>query len=160
MAIFYLDASANAKIYFQNEIGVDFVLELLVSPSPSDRFFTSTLSIVEVKAAISRRINDMDDRASLLATHDREVHQLFELLPVSLGIITRAGEVAENYRLRAGDAIHLASALSVAATVDTSQAFMVSSDIELLEASEAAGLGALDPQVDDALGRLNEIRER
>ena len=158
MAIFYLDASANAKLYFQNELGVDFMLELLVSPSAEDIFFTSTLSIVEVKAAISRRINEIDDRASLLAAHDRDVYQLFELLPVSLGIITRAGEVAENYRLRAGDAIHLASALSVAATVDTSQVFMVSSDAELLDASEEAGIGALDPQADGAADSLRQFR--
>ena len=157
MATFYSDASAIAKLYLQDEIGVDFVLELLGSPSSDDRLFTSSLSIVEVKAAISRRIDSADDRAVLLRLYDRDVRELLSLLPVDDDIIMGAGAVAERHRLRTGDAIHLATAMDIAN--DFQQVFMVSSDIELLEASEAAGLGALNPQVDDALGRLNEIRD-
>ena len=32
--------------------------------------------------------------------------------------------------------------------------FMVSSDTELLEASDVAGIGALDPQTDDAVSQF------
>ena len=159
MPPFYLDASAITKLYLPGERGVDFVVQLLESQFPDDRFFTSGLSIVEVKSAISRRIDSLTDRAELLAMYDYDVHEVFEILPVSDDIIIRAGAVTEDYRLRAGDAIHLATALSIAATVDDSQVFMVSSDVELLEASEAAGIGALDPQVDDATGSLRQIRE-
>ena len=138
---------------------MDFVVQLLESQFPDDRFFTSGLSIVEVKAAISRRIDSLTDRAELLAMYDDDVHEIFEILSVSDDIIIRAGAVTEDYRLRAGDAIHLASALSVAAFIDSSQVFLVSSDAELLEASEAAGIGALDPHADDAMGSLRQIRE-
>ena len=65
--------------------------------------------------------------------------------------------VVENHRLRAGDAIHLAAALSIAATT-VSQVFMVSSDTELLEASDAAGISVLDPQATDAMVSLRQIR--
>ena len=115
MAAFYLDASAIAKLYLPGELGVDFVIQLLELRSPEDRVFTSGLSIVEVKAAISRRIESPTDRAELLAMYDDDAHEMFKLLPVSDDIIIRAGAVTEDYRLRAGDAIHLATALSVAA---------------------------------------------
>ena len=159
MAVFYQDASAIAKLYLRNEIGVDFVLELLGSPSPDDRFFTSALSIVEVKSAISRRIDRPNARSVLIAAYDGDVYEMFEVLPMDHSIIVEAGTVVENHRLRAGDAIHLATALSIAATT-IQPVFMVSSDVELLEAAEAAGLGALDPQMDDAIDRLHYIREQ
>lgn len=159
MPPFYLDASAIAKLYLPGERGVDFVVQLLESQFPDDRFFTSGLSIVEVKAAISRRIDSLTDRAELLAMYDDDVHEIFEILPVSDDIIIRAGAVTEDYRLRAGDAIHLATALSIAATTDDSQVFMVSSDTELLEAPEAAGIGAIDPQMDGSMSSLQQIRE-
>ena len=74
-------------------------------------------------------------------------------------IIIRAGSIVENYRLRAGDAIHLATALDIAEVTAPYQVFMVSSDAELLEASEAAGIGALDPQANDVIGSLRQVRE-
>ena len=113
---------------------------------------------MEVKSAISRRIRGMDDREALLIAYDTDVHRIFDILPVEDSIIVEAGTVVENHRLRAADAIHLATALSIRATA--SQVFMVSSDIELLDASEAAGLGALDPQEDDAIDRLRRAREQ
>ena len=158
MPVFYLDASAIAKLYLRNEMGVDFVLDLLTSPSQGERFFTSALSIVEVKAAISRRIDIPDTRSVLIAAYDGDMHEMFEVLPVEDSVIVEAGAVVENHRLRAGDAIHLATALSVAAVAD-SQVCMVSSDAELLEASEAAGIGAIDPQMNDAMGNLRQLRE-
>lgn len=159
MPVFYLDASAIAKQYLPNEHGVEFVIELLHSPHSSDTFVTSTLSLVEVKAAISRRIERPDARSVLLSAYEIDVHETFEILPVDDNIIVEAGRVVESHRLRAGDAIHLASALSVAAVSDDSKLFMVSSDVELLEASEAAGIGALDPQSENATASLRQIRE-
>ena len=159
MPIFYLDASAITKYYLRDEMGVEFVIQLLELRSPDERIFTSALSVVEVKSAISRRIYSLNDRETLLATFDRNVREMFELLTVSDDIIIRAGAVVEDYRLRAGDAIHLATALDIAAIADDSRVFMVSSDAELLEASGMAGIGALDPQTEDAVGSLRQIRE-
>ena len=68
--------------------------------------------------------------------------------------------VVEDYRLRAGDAIHLASALSIAAFTDSAQVIMISSDAELLNASESASIGALEPQAVDAVDRLRRVRSK
>ena len=121
MSIFYLDASAITKLYLHDEQGVDFILQLVEECLPSDRFFTSALSIVEVKSAIIRRVRRLDTRSFLLSAYDGDVYDKFEILPVEDEIIVEAGAVVENYRLRAGDAIHLATALSIAATVVNSQ---------------------------------------
>ena len=159
MAFFYLDASAIAKLYLPNEQGVEFVVQLLDLRSSTDMFATSALSVVEVKSAITRRIGNPSDKAPLLAAYDRDLREIFDLISIRDDIIIGASSVAERYGLRAGDAIHLASALSVAAVSDDSKLFMVSSDVELLEASEAAGIGALDPQSENATASLRQIRE-
>ena len=157
MPVFYLDASAIAKLYLPDEIGADFVVQLLDSNSSNDTFVTSALSVVEVKSAITRRIDDFHYRISLLAAYDRDLREIFELITVKDDIVVGASSLVELHRLRAGDAIHLATALSIAAVAD-SQVFMVSADAELLEASQAAGIGALDPQVDDSIDGLRRIR--
>ena len=156
MSVFYLDASAIAKLYLPDELGSEFVVELLESRSSTDLFITSALSVVEVKAAITRRIDNPYYKDPLLAAYDRDLQEIFDLISVKDDIIVGAGSISERYRLRAGDAIHLATALDIAASF--SQVFMVSSDAELLDASEEAGIGALDPQADDALSSLHQIR--
>ncbi len=158
MAFFYLDASAIAKLYLPNEQGVEFVVQLLDLRSSTDMFATSALSVVEVKSAITRRIGSPSDKAPLLAAYDRDLREIFDLISIRDDIIIGASSVAERYGLRAGDAIHLATALDIAATADETQVFMVSSDTELLEASDVAGIGALDPQTDDAVSSLLELR--
>ena len=158
MAFFYLDASAIAKLYLPNEQGAEFVVQLLDLRSSTDIFATSALSVVEVKSAITRRIGSPSVKAPLLAAYDRDLREIFDLISIRDDIIIGASSIAERYGLRAGDAIHLATALDIAATAGESQVFMVSSDVELLEASEAAGIGALDPQTDDAVSSLLELR--
>ena len=157
MPVFYLDASAIAKLYLPDEIGADFVVQLLDSNSSNDTFVTSALSVVEVKSAITRRIDDFHYRISLLAAYDRDLREIFELITVKDDIVVGASSLVELHRLRAGDAIHLATALSIAAVAD-SQVFMVSADAELLGESQAAGIGVLDPQVDDSIDGLRRIR--
>ena len=159
MPVFYLDASAIAKLYLPDEIGSEFVVQLLDSRSSTDLFVTSALSVVEVKSAITRRIDSPYERDSLLSAYDRDLQEIFGLISVRNDLIVGAGSMAERYRLRAGDAIHLATALDISVTTEQAQVFMVSSDTELLEASEAAGIGAIDPQLNDAMGSLRQIRE-
>ncbi len=159
MPIFYLDASAIAKLYLPGEQGVVFMVDLLSSRSPDDILVTSALCFVEVKSAISRRISNLSDKSALLEAYDRDAREIFDSVDVHNEIIVEAGAVVEKHRLRAADAIHLATALSLAATA-ASQVFMVSADTELLQASEAAGIEALDPQTDEALGVLRQIRQQ
>ena len=151
MPIYYLDASSIVKLYLRDERGTEFMDKLVRERVLGDRLVTSEISIVEVKAAISRRIDDAADRSLLIRAYDNDWREIFETSPVSETIIISAGKIAEERRLRSGDAIHLATALAVAAvSPGAPRMFMVSSDTELLTASHETRLGALDPQTDDA----------
>lgn len=151
MPIYYLDASSIVKLYLRDERGTEFMDELVRWRAPGDRLVTSALSIVEVKAAISRRVRDIANRRTLIRAYDNDWREIFETSPISESIIMDAGAIAEERRLRSGDAIHLATALAVAAVAPGApQMFMVSSDAELLTASHETQLGALDPQTNAA----------
>lgn len=147
MPIYYLDASSIVKLYLRDERGTEFMDELVRGRAPGDRLVTSAISIVEVKAAISRRVRDIANRRTLIRAYDNDWREIFETSPINEDIIISAGRIAEERRLRSGDAIHLATALAVAAVAPGApQMFMVSSDAELLTASHETQLGALDPQ--------------
>lgn len=155
---YYLDASAALKLYFTNELGAEFMRILLEDAAPDEVFYISTFGVLEVNAAIRRRIRDDRPMSEALRLFIQDSVGLFRVIPTSDSVLQQAMSVVGNYRLRAGDAIHLATALSIAATTPQ-QIFMVSSDTELLEASETAGIEALNPQTGDAIGSLRRIRE-
>ena len=157
--IYYLDPSAILKLYLRNESGTEFMRRLTEDATPDETFYISSFGLLEVKAAIVRRISDIGVIERALSQFSQDMANLLKIVRLNEYILYQALLATENHRLRAGDAIHLATALSVAATVDESQTFMVSADTELLEASEAAGMGALDPQAADALGSLHQIRD-
>ena len=149
MPIYYLDASSITKLYLRDERGTEFMDKLVRERVPGERLVTSEISIVEVKAAISRRVRNIANRRALIRAYDNDWREIFETSPVSETIIISASKIAEERRLRSGDAIHLATALAVAAVAPGSpRMFMVSSDTELLTASHETRLGALDPQTD------------
>lgn len=155
MPIYYLDASSITKLYLRDERGTEFMDKLVRGRMPVERLVTSAISIVEVKAAISRRVRDADYRHSLIDAYDNDWREIFETSPINEDIIISAGRIAEERRLRSGDAIHLATALAVAAVAPGApQMFMVSSDAELLAASHETQLGALDPQTNAAQDEL------
>ena len=155
----YLDASAVLKRYITSEAGADFMRILLEGATPNEVFCVSTFGVLEVNAAIRRRVVSEILLDEALRKLGQDSVRLFRVIPTNDDILGQAVSIVENHHLRAGDAIHLATALSIVATVADSQVFMVSSDAELLEASEAAGIGAIDPQMDDAMGSLRQLRE-
>ena len=63
-----------------------------------------------------------------------------------------------NSALRAGDAVYLASVLRVKQATAHEVVF-VASDKELVEASRAAGFAVLNPEKEDALVTLANLRE-
>ena len=157
MPVYYLDTSAVLKLYLSNELGTDFMRILFEGSMPNESFYISSFGILEVKAAIVRRISDVGVIEQALSHFSQDMANLLEIVRLNEYILYQALSATENHRLRAGDAIHLATALSIAA-IAIPQVFMVSSDTELLQASEAAGIGALDPQTDDAIDNLRQIR--
>ena len=159
MPIYYLDASAVLKLYISNESGTEFMRTLMEGATPDESFYISSFGLLEVKAAIMRRINDAGVIERALSQFSKDMEDVLDIVRLNDYILIQALSATENHRLRAGDAIHMATALSIAATADESQVVMVSSDTELLLASKSAGIGALDPQTDDALSSLHQIRD-
>ncbi len=108
--IVYLDTSALVKLYI-DEAGAPIVRR---AAREAELMATSEIAYVEMRAALARRHREGDLSAR---GHRRVLESLHadwaEMFVLSLGgaLIKDAGNVAERYRLRAYDAIHLASAL-------------------------------------------------
>lgn len=108
----YLDTSALLKLYI-DENGSALVREHVV---PGLRVATSLVSYVEARAAMARRRRAGDltpveyRRAVEDLTGDWE---RFVRVDVTEGLVRDAARLAETHRLRAYDALHLASALSL-----------------------------------------------
>ena len=162
MAVFYLDTSALVKRY-RTEQGTEVVEELLANPSPDDRFFICFLSIIELTSGVLRLATGGQLRGDtanrILARFRLDVRELFRVWPLNEQVAAEAVTVAEQHKLRSGDAIHLAAAQQIAGAASGAQVVMVSSDRELVDAAQAAGLAALDPQASGSAAKLKELKE-
>lgn len=139
--IAYLDSSALLKLYLDDEAeaeGLREVVELLAS------LVTSRLAYVEVRAglAAARRTGRMSAASHDVAVGDFErAWPEYDVVELDGTLGYRAAHVAERYGLRAGDAIHLASALEVG----EDETVMVAWDDRLRVAASAAGLTVFPP---------------
>jgi predicted nucleic acid-binding protein len=88
------------------------------------------------------------------------VRDLIPVWPLNEEIATDAVTAVEEHRLRAADAMHLATAQRISGVVSGARVVMVSSDRELLSAAEATGLAALDPQARGSAGHLRQLRQQ
>ena len=107
----YLDASALAKRYF-NETGSEVVAARFET---GERIFTSLLSFAEVHSAIARKFRDKELNTQEFTTL-RDAFQndwLFSLSKLDLDInsLIALPRLVETYSLKAGDAIHLSTAV-------------------------------------------------
>jgi predicted nucleic acid-binding protein len=101
---------------------------------------TSELALVEARSALGRgvAIGRLSRRRRQRAVSDlRRLWLDIAELEVGRELIQRAGELAERYLLRAYDAVHLASALTLAGDATIEFACW---DRELRSAAERAGL--------------------
>src|SRR5262249_42900222 len=107
----YLDTSALVKLYVDEE-GATTVR---AASDEADVIATSALAYVEARSAFARRRHE---RALSAGEYRRVIHDLDEdwprYLTIQVGeiLIHEAARLAEGHRLRAYDAIHLASAVS------------------------------------------------
>ena len=132
----YFDASALTKSFVEEPETV-VVKRLLEAPSA-----TSRLSSVEVPSAIIRRAResrtpaDERDRALYALAHDLSELLIVELSP---GVVTAANGILTRNRLRAADAIHLASCAWLSCEFGTDIPFVVF-DERLRQAAQMEGL--------------------
>lgn len=133
--ILYLDTSAVVKLYVEEE-GSD---KVRASCEQARVVATSLIGYAEARAAFARakrqaRLQAQDHR-QVLEDFDHDWDSYF-ILEVTEGLVRRAGGLAEDHALRAYDALHLASALTLRERVHRTVAFLCFD-----EALEAAARG-------------------
>jgi predicted nucleic acid-binding protein len=108
--ILYLDTSALVKLYV-DEIDSNVVREAV---NESALAATSELSYVELRAALARRQRERalstGDYRRVVRDIDDDWPNLF-LITITGRLVREAAAIAERYRLRAYEAVHLGSSL-------------------------------------------------
>ena len=132
----YLDTSSLVKLYI-DEPGSDEVRSLL---GASDVIATSWLAYTEFRAAVARRRREraITARAFALAKQSFETDwsHYFAVRPTA-DLCRTAGELAERYKLRAYDSIHLASYGQIAGRVGVREVEFSGFDAPLNRAAHA-----------------------
>jgi len=133
----YLDTSSLVKLYVA-EPGGDVVGRLVKQATV---VATSGIAYPETRAALARRRRE---RALTAAAFTRATRAFEDDWPrylaveVSASICREAGDLAERYRLRGYDAVHLASYLEVARGAGVAETQFSSFDERLNRAAKAA----------------------
>lgn len=141
--IIYFDTSALVKLIVTEDASALVQRLWLMAPEP----YASQIGYTELRAAVARAVHagrapaigELDARLMVEGVWQRTV-----AVGVNVPVVRRAGALAERHFLRALDAIHLASALSVASPGD--HFTFVTFDRRLAEAALAEGLAVL-PEV-------------
>lgn len=87
-----------------------------------------------------------------------DAENLLVLQSINDDVIARAIDVTEEFALRPGDAVQLATALIVKETIPDEKFVLLVSDRELYEAGLAAGIDTIDPENPDASALLRRAR--
>lgn len=109
----YLDTSSLVKLYVA-EPGSDAVRKLV---SAATVVATSSVSYTEARAALARRRRERALRPAEFASAKKTLEvewPKYLTIEVTSALCRHAGELAERYRLRAYDSIHLAAFAEVA----------------------------------------------
>ena len=148
--IFYADSSVLVKLHVR-EIGTEWLKSLVAEPATT-RIITTTLSIVEVLSSLNRhrRENSITRKEYSQIAEDFQIiaNNEYRLIQLTPTIIIESQRILENYPLRAGDAIQLASAVVARKTVTKAKLaspIFLTSDNKLLNAAIAEGFTTDNP---------------
>lgn len=147
--VYYFDASALTKM-FAPEAGAGMIAAMLAGLG-DDQAVSARLGLVEVVSAIARlaRQGDLplaEAEAAIAALQDPQ-QLITEVLELTPSVAAVAIDCLQRHRLRASDAIHLATALKAGADV------FVCADNRLLQAALAEGLHCINPTAPAPPGR-------
>lgn len=148
---YYLDASALVKRY-ADEPGSTWILQI-TDPTAQHTALLAEITLAEVAAALAAKQRvpgglTLEERDRALSRFLQDCDEHFLLLPVDRGVIDRAVDLTQRYRLRGYDAVQLATALvaSEELTVQTLPPLIfIAGDEDLLTAAKAEGLAAENP---------------
>ena len=139
----YLDSSAAVKLFLVDE-GV--ALDLAAMFEAFGSVATSQLTYVETRSALAagRRSGRLSVDAHDSAVRDLELawRTLF-VVDLSGRVVREAGDAAETFGLRAGDAVQLASLRSL----QDAGATLVAWDARLRAAATASGFACYPPEI-------------
>jgi predicted nucleic acid-binding protein len=133
----YLDTSSLVKLYV-TEPGSDAVRALL---NQAAIVATSAIAYPEARAALARRRRERALAAAAFAAAKRALEEdwaTYLAIEASTAICREAGELAERYRLRGYDGVHLATFLEVARRAGPAETRFSSFDDRLNRAARAA----------------------
>ena len=148
MSNYYLDASAIAKRYM-DEFGSNWVRRL-GDPALGSSVFISQMAIVEVISALARRTREgsltLQEFATARDALWGDCYREYSIIPPTESLVKSACALLERHWLRAYDAMHLATALSLHQYLDSKDyppLTSISADEQLNRASVAEGLQTL-----------------
>lgn len=128
------------------ETGSDWFRQI-ADPSSGNAIITSRLSIPEVFSALNRRVReaklDAADYTVIASDFEALVADEYEVINLDDAVIWKARRLLENYYLRAGDAVQLASAIVATERLVAAQlspAVFIAADNRLLNAARTEGL--------------------
>lgn len=142
MSVYYLDSSAWVKRYF-HEPGEDRLHELFDSPV---ELASTSLGHVEVISAIARQgalrnLNTAFTRAQL-----RDDWRSLIQLALTGDVMRRAEMMAQHFRLRGADAVHLAATGQLIVLLrHVAPVVLLTADHEMLEAAARLKISTEDP---------------
>ena len=134
----YLDTSAVVKLYADEQGSA----ETRRAVAEADPIASSLLAYPETRAALARKYQtrEIDGAAFARSKAQFEIDwRGFVIMPVDVLTVRNAGELAEQFNLRAYDAIHLATANSLSRETVFAVRFMCF-DVALNRAASSLGL--------------------
>ena len=134
----YLDTSSLVKLYI-TEPGTDAVRRLV---DEATVVATSSIAYPEARAALARRRRERALRAAAFVLAKRALEadwSRYFTVDVTATLCREAGELAERYRLRGYDSVHLASFAEVARQAGARETRFSSFDDRLNRAARSLG---------------------
>ncbi len=155
MNIYYLDASAWVKRYYQ-ELGTKWIQTLLAE---NLSIASATLGLIEVLATLARKRRSGEIEPNLYQIKLQEVDadwERFIQIQLTSEIVEISKSLTNRFALRGADAIHLASAflLKERFVHQNDQLILVTSDLELIAAAQDSKMVVLDPSKQEGQNTL------
>ncbi len=139
--ILYADTSALAKLLLEEAGSV----EMRAAAANADRTTSAEIAYVELRAALASAIRSGRVESLLRDSLLRELERLWNgavVIPVDTTLLHHAGDLAEQMRLRAYDAVHLAA---LSETGDPGEIVFACWDADLRRAARELGYQLLPP---------------
>ncbi len=148
---YYADSSALLKRHVV-EIGSTWIKSEFATTT-NNTIYTSKLSIAEVLSGLNRRKRESSISSADYTVFSKDFLAVskfqYELIDLSDAVLLESQRLLENYPLRVGDAVQLASALLANAQLQSAKLptlIFLASDVRLLSAAKDEGLQTDYPQ--------------